>query len=222
MARGGRRGLSARERRKYLPATLTPEDRARQLRSLRRGTKRPRVASFTSRASRWTTEFRRRFGRPVTDTAFVDRYLLRRAGIRAVLRRGRAAYYTGGSRPNQTPQSWARARLASVLLNGPARKADADIWAAHSVASERGLYEPFVATTAKGKKYSVYVRRGGRRRLIHFGALGYEHFRDTHGAYAHLDHGDEARRRNYYSRHGPERDRNSARYWSHRVLWPRD
>ena len=39
-----------------------------------------------------------------------------------------SAYYNSGSRPNQTPQSWSLARLASVILNGGARKVDQSIW----------------------------------------------------------------------------------------------
>ena len=38
------------------------------------------------------------------------------------------AYYSSGSRPNQTPMSWGRARLASVILNGPSRRIDKNIW----------------------------------------------------------------------------------------------
>jgi len=44
------------------------------------------------------------------------------------MEKGKAAYFSGGSRPNQTPSSWAYARLASVLTNGAARKVDKDIW----------------------------------------------------------------------------------------------
>ena len=33
-----------------------------------------------------------------------------------VYKRGLGAYYSSGSRPNQTAQSWSRARLASVIV----------------------------------------------------------------------------------------------------------
>ena len=36
--------------------------------------------------------------------------------------------YVSGSRPNQTPTSWGLARLASVILGGPSRRIDKDIW----------------------------------------------------------------------------------------------
>lgn len=44
----------------------------------------------------------------------------------AILAKGRAAYHSSGSRPGQTPSSWAYARLASVLLGRAACKIDLD------------------------------------------------------------------------------------------------
>ena len=43
------------------------------------------------------------------------------------------AYYSSGSRPNQTKHSWAYARLASVLMNGPARNYDNNIWIKYKI-----------------------------------------------------------------------------------------
>ena len=44
-----------------------------------------------------------------------------------VIMKGKGAYYSSGSRPNQTPMSWGKARLASVLVGGPSRKIDKKI-----------------------------------------------------------------------------------------------
>ena len=76
------------------------------------------------------------------------------------------------------------------------------------------LYAPFVSK-AKNKKYSVYVRKHGRKRLIHFGDKRYQQYRD----YRELDHNDPERRKRYYARHGPSGDKNTAKYWSHKILW---
>ena len=81
-----------------------------------------------------------------------------------------------------------------------------------------GLYEPFVSTRAN-KKYAVYVMKDGKRTLIHFGDSRYGQYKDKLGHYAHLDHNDEKRRASYYKRHGPSSDKNSAKYWAHKVLW---
>ena len=68
--------------------------------------------------------------------------------------------------------------------------------------SEKPLYSPFVST-AKNKKYSVYVVKDGRKRLIHFGDSRYGQYHDKLGNYTHLDHNDPERKRLYYARHGP-------------------
>ena len=80
------------------------------------------------------------------------------------------------------------------------------------------LYKPF-KSTAKNKKYSVYVMKNGKKRLIHFGDSRYGQFKDKLGHYKHLDHGDQKRKKNYYARHGKATDKNTAKYWSHLVLW---
>ena len=80
------------------------------------------------------------------------------------------------------------------------------------------LYKPFVSK-AKHKKYSIYVMKNGRRKLIHFGDKRYPQFRDKLGHYSHLDTNDPKRRELYYKRHGPSSDRTSAKYYSHKYLW---
>jgi hypothetical protein len=81
------------------------------------------------------------------------------------------------------------------------------------------LYKPF-PSSAKNKKYSVYVKKDGKTKLIHFGDSRYEQYKDILGHYSKLDHGDKDRRKNYYSRHGKTSDKSSAKYWSHKILWP--
>lgn len=83
---------------------------------------------------------------------------------------------------------------------------------------EKPLYKPFVSK-AKNKKYSVYVMKNGKKRLIHFGDKRYQQFKDKLGHYKSLDHGDPVRKKSYYSRHGQTSDKNSAKYWSHKILW---
>ena len=43
------------------------------------------------------------------------------------------AYYSSGSRPNQTPYSWGMARLYSVIMGGSARRVDKKIWDKYKV-----------------------------------------------------------------------------------------
>jgi hypothetical protein len=85
--------------------------------------------------------------------------------------------------------------------------------------AEISLYTPF-KSTAKNKKYAVYVLKDGRRRLIHFGDSRYGHYEDRLKHFSHLDHKNQARRDQFYRRFGGvSRDRNSALYWAQHVLW---
>ena len=45
--------------------------------------------------------------------------------LKKIVQKGEGAYYSSGSRPNQTPQSWGLARLASAVTGGKAALVDA-------------------------------------------------------------------------------------------------
>ena len=49
------------------------------------------------------------------------------SSLKQIVRKGEGAYYSSGSRPNQTPQSWGLARLASAITAGKASDVDYDI-----------------------------------------------------------------------------------------------
>ena len=101
----------------YAPKSLTPADRKKQIDSIKKGKERPKVDSFKSK-------FEKRYGTKITDDAFIHKNLLRPAGVKQILAKGAGAYYSSGSRPNQTVASWSRARLASALTGGGASKTD--------------------------------------------------------------------------------------------------
>ncbi len=80
------------------------------------------------------------------------------------------------------------------------------------------LYKPF-KSKAKNKKYSVYVMKDGKKKLIHFGDSRYEDF---------TQHKDKERRKSYLKRaRGIKnkkgeltyKDKNTANYWSIKLLW---
>ena len=93
--------------------------------------------------------------------------------------------------------------------------------------SDKPLYKPFKSSRPK-KKYSVYVLKDGKRRLIHFGNTDYQHYHDKLGEYSNLNHNDKERRKRYLSRaKGIKnkrgeltwKDKNSANYYSVKYLW---
>ena len=112
---------------RYAPKGLTKSDRKKQLKSIKLGINRPKIKSYKSKRSSWTVQFQKKYGTKISDYNFINKNLLSKTGINLILNKGRAAYYTSGSRPNQTAESWARARLASVLMYGPAFKVDKNI-----------------------------------------------------------------------------------------------
>lgn len=85
--------------------------------------------------------------------------------------------------------------------------------------SEKTLYKPF-KSSAKGKKYSVYVKRNGKTALIHFGAKGMDDFRSGTAS--------KEQRKSYLARakgiknkegNLTYKDKNSANYWAVNYLW---
>ena len=81
------------------------------------------------------------------------------------------------------------------------------------------MYKPFVSS-AKNKKYSVYVKSAsGNKKLIHFSDTQYGQYKDKLGHYKSKDHLDQKRRKAYYTRHGAATNKNTSKYWSHKILW---
>lgn len=76
------------------------------------------------------------------------------------------------------------------------------------------LYKP-VKSKRKNKKYMVKTKKG----IIHFGDNRYQQFKDKLGEYKHLNHNDPKRKNNYYKRHGRSLDKDTAKYWSNKILW---
>jgi len=89
------------------------------------------------------------------------------------------------------------------------------------------LYKPF-KSKAKGKKYSVYVIKNGKKRLINFGDSNMQQYKDKGGVYSSKNHLDPVRRKSYLARakgiKNKEgkltwKDKNTANYWSVHYLW---
>jgi len=113
---------------KYVPASLTKADREKQIKSIKEQKPRPKLKSFQSKRSNHVINFEKKYGVKITNKKFINDNLLSYEGQKQVIKKGMAAYYTGGSRPNQTPASWSLARLASALLKKGAFKVDKNIF----------------------------------------------------------------------------------------------
>lgn len=120
---------------KYV-ANLTPSQRLLQEQAIRRSQAyyektgkvkaRPKVSSRKTPRSSHAKRFEERFGYKISELERVKKDFPD-VDIDTILRKGKGAYMTSGSRPNQTPTSWALARLASVLTGGKALKVDKNL-----------------------------------------------------------------------------------------------
>jgi len=106
---------------------LKGEDRKKQIKSIFEGTVRPKTKAPEKRSS-YVIKFEKKYGKKITDEEFIHKNIITRTGQNQIKDKAMGAYFSGGSRPNQTPSSWAFARLASVIVGGPARKVDKKIW----------------------------------------------------------------------------------------------
>lgn len=122
--------------RKYT-ARLSRRDKSKQKKNLIKSRKmykngiyvdRPQLKSYPKKRSQWIVKFEKRYNHKITDKNYIDKNIISKKGQNKILSKGRGAYYSSGSRPNQTSDSWAYARLASVIMGGPARKVDNNIW----------------------------------------------------------------------------------------------
>jgi len=123
---------------RYLPRTLTRADRRTQYNRLHRSQKlykkhtyytRPPIKSFQSKPSNHIANARKIYG---VKTISPSPALAKATGcsidaLDKIVKKGEGAYYSSGSRPNQTPQSWGYARLASAITGGKSAAVDYDI-----------------------------------------------------------------------------------------------
>ena len=122
--------------RKYT-ARLSKRDKTKQKKNLIKSRKmykkgiyvdRPQLKSYPKKRSAHIVKFEKRYNHKITDKDFIDKHILSKKGQNQILKKGRGAYYSSGSRPNQSSSSWAYARLASVIMGGKAREVDNKIW----------------------------------------------------------------------------------------------
>ena len=105
---------------------LSKKDKEKQIQSIR-----PKLKSAKVKKSSFTEKFKKKYGNKSLD--WISKNIIKKKGIDLIKKKGIAAYYSSGSRPNQTPSSWWKARLYSVILGGPARKIDKNIWEKYKI-----------------------------------------------------------------------------------------
>ena len=122
----------------YLPKSLSTKDRKKQSQMLLKSRRlykkgqdytRKSVKSFPSKTSNHILNARKMYA---VDKIGATDELSKKSGcskraLKKIINKGAGAYYSSGSRPNQTAQSWGLARLASALTAGKAGAIDYNI-----------------------------------------------------------------------------------------------
>ena len=135
---------------RYVPKILTKKARKKQIAELKKSRRdykkgkyytRKKVSDFKSKRSGWAKKVEEIYNLPKNGSISIAE-LQRKTGCKKsaldkIVKKGMGAYYSSGSRPNQTPTSWGLARLASVILNGPSRKIDKKIWDKYNVINNK-------------------------------------------------------------------------------------
>lgn len=123
---------------KYLPKRLSRKDRkiaaaelAKSRRLYKRGKyyTRRQVTSYPHKTSQHIANAQRIYK---TSNIRPSRQLAAKTGcsikaLQAIVKKGQGAYFSSGSRPNQTAHSWGYARLASAVTGGKSAVVDFDI-----------------------------------------------------------------------------------------------
>jgi len=124
----------------YIPNSLSNKDKKIQKKELIKSRKmyknkkyytRKLLKSYKNKKSVWENRFKRIYN--INKNQKLNLKLLSkkskcsRDALLKIINKGMGAYYSSGSRPNQTPQSWGYARLYSSLSGGPASKVDFNI-----------------------------------------------------------------------------------------------
>lgn len=123
---------------KYLPKRLTKKDKIKQAKQLKKSRAaykkgkyihRKPVKSFKSKKSQHILNAEKIYK---IKNLTLNKNLAKKTGcslnsLNKIVKKGMGAYYSSGSRPNQTPHSWGIARLASSISGGKAAAVDYNI-----------------------------------------------------------------------------------------------
>jgi hypothetical protein len=120
---------------RYLPKRLTRKDKSKQIRMLMMSRRlykknkyytRKEVPSYKSKTSNHIVDARRIYKisnvGPSKELASKTGCTL--SALNKIVSKGEGAYFSSGSRPNQTAQSWGIARLASSITGGKSAAVD--------------------------------------------------------------------------------------------------
>lgn len=124
--------------RKYVPKRLTKKDKTKQGKELKKSRRqykkkkyytRKKVKSYTSKKSKHIVKAEKIYKvknvKPSKELASKTGCSIK--SLNQIVKKGQGAYFSSGSRPNQTGHSWGYARLASAITGGKSAAVDFSI-----------------------------------------------------------------------------------------------
>ena len=121
---------------RYVPRALSRKDRRKQIAMLKRSRRLYKRGKFYGRTTKLksyphvvskhvVTAKRMYHMEKIVPTAALAKATGCSVGaLQKIVKKGEGAFYSSGSRPNQTPHSWGYARLASAITGGKAAAVD--------------------------------------------------------------------------------------------------
>jgi DNA-binding Xre family transcriptional regulator len=120
---------------RYLPKNLSKKDKKKQKNMLLKSRKlykkhkyftRKKLPSYKNKTSKHILNAQKIYK---IDKILPNKELSKKTGcsisaLKKIVRKGEGAYFSSGSRPNQTAQSWGLARLASAITSGKSAAVD--------------------------------------------------------------------------------------------------
>ena len=152
---------------RYLPKSLSKKDKKKQYNMLQKSKSaykkkiyftRKVLPSFHSKPSSHIENAKRMYSVTKIDATneLAKKTGCSKSSLEKIINKGEGAYYSSGSRPNQSAQSWGIARLASAITAGKAGAIDYDILLKGCNPKSKGLK----MANASRKKYGY-----GRKRV---------------------------------------------------------
>ena len=171
-SRGGRKRKTRKRGRvpiKYVPKRLTKKDKKKARKELKKSRKaykkgkyytRKKVKSFKSKKSSHIINAMKIYKvKSVSASAKLSKKSgCSVTGLKKLVSKGAGAYYSSGSRPNQTATSWGRARMASSITGGKAAAVDFKILEKYCKPNSKAL-----KLAKKAKKKHGYGTRKVRK-----------------------------------------------------------
>lgn len=173
--KGGRK-IKTSVPKRYVPKQLSKKDKKKQAKELKRSRKnykkgkyytRKKMKSFKSKVSPHIIKARKMYKvdkiRPTRKLAKASKCKLK--GLKRMFKKGQGAYFSSGSRPNQTGHSWGYARMASAITGGKASAVDFKIIEENCSKNSRAykLAKKALKKYKRGMRRVKQVQIGGQR-----------------------------------------------------------